>query len=77
MLGIDPTKLAQTQAVTKNIAGVIVVDYAKKLVELRFSTTDPAAAQVLPGLMEQFSRALAQQLNTFFAIQGKIIEKGR
>lgn len=75
--GIDPQKLAEVQQVSKDVKAVIRVDYKEQTVQLFFSA-DTADAQVLvPQLLEQFSGALAQQLSSFFAIQGEIIEVGK
>jgi len=59
MLGVDPVKLAQTQEVTKNITGVIVVDYKESSALITFSTTDEAAKKALPELLQTFTNALA------------------
>jgi len=32
---------------------------------------------LIPNLLDQFSTALAQQLSSFFAIQGEIVEIGK
>jgi len=77
MLGVDPVKLAQTQEVTKNITGTIVVDYKESSALITFATTDKAAKEALPDLLQTFTNALAQQLGSFFAIKGKIIERNK
>jgi len=77
MLGVDPVKLAQTQEITKNITGVITTDYKESSLLIAFSTTDKAAKEALPELLQTFTNALAQQLGSFFAITGKIIEKNK
>lgn len=77
MLGLDPTKLAQMQAVSKNIKARIEIDYTTNVTTLAFTTDDPAAAALIPNLMEQFSGALATQLSTFFSITGELVETGK
>lgn len=75
--GIDPQKLAQVQAVSKDIKAVIRVDYGEDVVRLSFSSETPEGQDLIPHLLEQFSTALAQQLSSFFAIQGEIVEVGK
>lgn len=75
--GLDPRRLAKIQSATKGIVGVITIDYADGTILLKLSPTNDAAKSALPSLMESFSQALAQQLNTFFAISGKIIERNK
>lgn len=77
MLGVDPVRLAQTQEVTKNITGVIILDYKESSATITFAATDEAAKKALPELLETFTKALAQQLSSFFAIKGKIVERNK
>ena len=76
VFGIDPTKLAAIQEVSKFIKAVIKVDYKARSVELTLSATDPEAAKLIDSLVDQLSSALAQQLSAFFAIDGEIVEVG-
>jgi len=76
-MGLDPAQLAKMQEVSKNVVGKIVVDYPNNTIAVSFSTQTPEAAKIIPGLLEQFSTALASQLGAFFAIQGEIEEKGK
>jgi len=77
MMGIDPKQLAQMQAVSKDIQGVINVDYKGGTVMVTLSSDVPEAKALVPQLLEQFSSALAQQLSSFFAIKGEIVETGK
>ena len=75
--GVDPQKMAQVQQLTSNIRGTILVDYSTNRVDIQFETDNAEAKKALPSFMESFSQSLAQQLSSFFAIQGKIIEKNK
>lgn len=75
--GIDPTRLAAVQQSTKDITGVIIVDYKVNSVLLELSPHSERASEAMSGLLESFSRTLAQQLESFFAIRGKIIERNK
>lgn len=77
MLNVDPKKLAAIQEATRNIKGEITVDYREKSVFLKFTANDEKALEALPGLLESFSVGLGQQLEMFFAISGRIIEKNK
>ncbi len=73
-MGVDPAKLAAMQEVSKFIEGVIRIDYAAKSVSLTMSSAVSDSAAIIPELLSQLGGALAQQLTTFFAIKGEIIE---
>ncbi len=76
-LGVDPAKLEAVQKVSHHIQGVIRIDYAAKSVTLTLSSANQEAAELIPELVSQLGGALAQQLSTFFAIKGEIIEVNR
>lgn len=73
MLGVDQEKLRQLQEVTKHIKAEIVVDKKKGILELRYITDNPQAAQAIPNLIERMAGELAQNLYVVFAMQGKRI----
>lgn len=73
-MGLDPAKMAVMQDISKHINGVIKIDYEAKSVTLLLSSSDPAASEIIPDLVDQLGGALAQQLTAFFAIKGEIIE---
>ena len=77
VFGVDPRKLAAMQKVSKFIKAKITVDYVENRVELAFSSEDPEAVKLISSLLEQFSGGLAQQLSSFFAIDGVITEVGK
>lgn len=72
--GVDPRQLAQVQAVSKDIKAVIRVNYMENVMQLSLSSETSEGQAFIPQLLEQFSNALAQQLSSFFAIQGEIVE---
>jgi hypothetical protein len=76
VLGVDPQKMAQIQAVCQNIKAVIKVDQKLNQVVLTLSTDDQAASAMIPTLLTSFSDGLAVQLSSYFAIKGEIIEVG-
>lgn len=73
-MGIDPQKMAQMQEVSRNISSVIRIDHAANTITVKMSSNEPQAIALIPSLIEQFARALAQQLSAFFAITGEIID---
>jgi len=77
VFGVDPTKVAAMQKVSKFINAEIKVDYVEKKVELAFSSKNPEAVKLINSLLDQFSGGLAQQLSAFFSIQGEITEVGK
>lgn len=77
VMGIDPRQLAAIQGVSKHIRGIITVNYKAKEVELLLKTDDAEAAKLISSLLSQFANALAQQLSSFFAITGEIVEVGK
>lgn len=76
MLGIDPKKLAEVQAVSKDIKGKIVVDFEENKIALHLLADTPEAQAMVHPLLNQFANALAQQLSAFFAIAGEIEQVG-
>ena len=74
---VDPQKLAEMQTVSKYIYAKIRVDYAIRTVSVELSSSVPAAAELIPELLEQFAPALAQQFTTMFAIEGEITEANK
>lgn len=76
-LGVDPAKVAEMQKVSRHIAGKIRIDYVAKTVTISLSSAVPESAALIPELLSQFAGALAQQLSSFFAIQGEIIEANK
>lgn len=77
MQGIDPKQMAAMQEVSKFIKGVIRVNYNDNTMQVAFSSEVLNARALIPNLLDQFSTALAQQLSSFFAIEGQIIEVGK
>ncbi len=77
MMGVDPKQMAAMQEVSKFIKGTIRVNYNDNTMQVAFSSEMPNAAALIPNLLDQFSTALAQQLSSFFSIQGEIIEVGK
>ena len=73
-MGVDPQKIAEMQKVSQHIKGVIRVDYSINTATIQLSSAIPDAAALIPQLLEQFAGSLAQQLSSFFAIKGEIIE---
>lgn len=77
VMGVDPHKMAEIQSVSRHIKGAIRVDYKTNQVIISLSSSEPAAAAMIPSLLDNFSGALAQQLSSFFAIEGEITEVGK
>jgi len=77
MLGVDPKKLLAVQESTKHMTSVITADYRESTVTISFTSVVPAAREAIPELLESFSKGLAQQLATYFAINGELIEVGK
>jgi len=74
MGGLDPQKMGQIQAVSKDIKGVIKVDKKAGTILLTLSSETTGGMEFIPNLVTQLSQALATQLTAFFSIQGRIIE---
>lgn len=74
VMGVDPQKLAAMQSVSKFIKALVRIDYKESSLSIILSSDVPEAAALIPQLLEQFSGALAQQLASFFAIEGEIVE---
>jgi len=72
---VDPAQLAAMQQKTRNIKALIRVDYPAQNLTLSLTTDDPEGAQMVPQILEQFSKQLATQLSSFMAMEGKIVEK--
>ncbi len=77
VLGVNPQQLMEMQKVSKDIKGVIKINFKENTVQLFLSSDVPDAQALIPQLLEQFSGALAQQLSSFFAIKGELIETGK
>lgn len=75
--GIDPKGLANVQRISSRINGTVIIDGKEGETVLRLSSTDKEAREAIPAMLEQFSKALADQLNMFFRIQGKIIMRNQ
>lgn len=73
-MGVDPEKMAQMQAVSQHINGLIRVDYKAQSVTITMSSSQPEAVALIPELLSQLAGSLAQQFSSFFAIKGEIIE---
>jgi len=73
-LGVDPQKVLEMQKVSKYITAELRIDYKEKSVAIRMFSDVPEAAALIPELLGQFTDALGQQLNSVFAITGRIIE---
>lgn len=71
---VDPKKIAQMQAVSQYIKGLIRIDYKENSIHVTMTSEHPEAAVLVPELIGQLGEALAQQLSAFFAIKGEIIE---
>lgn len=76
MLGVDPNQLAQIQAVTKNLKAQIVVSRNKLELTVVTAAPDVVADQsVIQQLVDSLATSLAQQLSSFFAIQGELVRR--
>ena len=73
-MGVDPEKMMAMQRVSQFINSVIRVDYKAKTVTVSMASDHSEAAALIPGLLDQFSTALATQLSSIFAIKGEIVE---
>jgi len=71
---VDPQKMAAMQAVSQHIKGVIRIDYKDNSIHVTMTSEHPEAAALVPELISQLGTALAQQLSSFFAIKGEIVE---
>ena len=72
-MGIDPGQMAEVQKVSKYISAEIEVNHKTNVITIKMASDNPDAAALIPNLLEQFANALAQQLNSIFAITGKIV----
>ena len=72
-MGIDPVQMAEVQKVSKFISAEITVDHKENVITIKMSSTNQEAVVLIPNLLDQFATALAQQLNTIFAITGKLV----
>lgn len=75
--GVSPQQMAEVQKVSQFIKGVIRVDYKEQTIKIELTSDNPDAQALIPGLVEQFSGALATQLSSFFAISGELIETNK
>jgi len=57
-LGVDPQRIAEMQTVSKFIFAKIRVDYAVNTASVELSSAVPAAAALIPELLEQFAPSL-------------------
>ncbi len=73
--GVDPEKAARVREVTKNITGVITINRKESMITLQLNTSDPNAAKAMDEFLSSFAQMLATQMQTFFGITGKIINK--
>jgi len=75
--GIDPQQLVSVQQVTRNIRGVIRVNYMARSMTLQLSSNSPESQDVIASLIDQLSKQLAVQLKSFFQIDGEIVITGK
>lgn len=75
--GVNPQQLAAAQQLGKLMTGTITVDYKEGTVLLEIDSVNKDAKKAIPSMIESFSRALGMQLSSFFAINGKIVEKNK
>ena len=73
-MGVDPAQVIEMQKVSQYITAELKIDYTEKSVVIKLDSDVAEAAALIPQLLSQFTDALAQQLNSFFAITCKIIE---
>ncbi len=73
-MGVDPAQLIEMQKVSKFITAELRIDYAENKVVITMASEVQEAVNLIPELLGQFTDALGQQLNSFFAITGKIVE---
>lgn len=76
-LGVDPAKLLEMQKVTKHITAELELDYKGRTLTVSMSSGVREADDLIMELLEQFTNSFGQQLNSFFAITGKIIRVNR
>lgn len=72
--GIDPKQMEQVQKISKNVKGKIIINYRNKSIAIGLKPSTKEAAQFVDGLLPEFGKLMAQQLNTVFAISGEIEE---
>jgi hypothetical protein len=75
--GVDPQQLALAQRIGKNITGTITIDYKDNTGLIKLESLDPEAQKAIPAMLESFCKALGEQLNMFFSIKGRIIERNK
>lgn len=76
MGALDPKKVKQVQALTENVKGEILVNYNDYTITVKFMPDNDTSAEFIKTLLPQFSETLANQLFSFFKIQGEIVEVG-
>jgi len=64
-------KLAEMQAVTRNITYIVHTEDEANRVEVTLESEDPQAAQVIPQIREAVVDSITQTLYTMFAMSGK------
>ncbi len=74
---LNPEQLAAVQAVSHHIKGKITIDYEESSVNVALTSENEEAKALLPNLISQLAEALAIQLTSYFAIEGKIVEKNK
>jgi len=77
MPGVDPQELARAQEYGQHMHADIRVDYKTYTVEMKFSSNISGMDQFVRDFLQQFSLGLANQLQSYFAIKGKITELGK
>lgn len=74
---VDPEQLRQAQIVGSKINCAVRIQYDKDTIQIMFHAVEPDAKTFIVRLLEQFGLSLAEQLSTFFAIKGEILETGK
>ena len=74
MPGIDPAQMAAVQKVSSKIQAEIRLIHADNEIRLKLVPSDPQSADFVSKFIPTFAENIAQQLSTFFGIQGEIID---
>lgn len=77
MLGVDPQELARAQEYGQHLHADIRVDYSAYTVEMKFTSDVSGLDQFIKEFLQQFSVGLANQLHSYFAVKGQIVEVGK
>lgn len=72
--GLDPKQMEMVQRVSKNVKGKIIINYKTNSIAIGLKPENAEAQQFVQGLLPEFGKLMAQQLNSVFAIQGEIKE---